>query len=69
MAHNPVLSRSHEDYLKVIYSLEDRFGVAQTGAIAEAPGGSVFFKLTAPAATAEAAAAQFEALLKSIQKS
>ncbi len=30
-----MLSRSHEDYLKVIYSLEARFGVAQTSAIAE----------------------------------
>ena len=30
-----MLSRSHEDYLKVIYNLEARFGVAQTTAIAE----------------------------------
>ena len=35
MADNTMLSRSHEDYLKVIYNLEARFGVAQTGAIAE----------------------------------
>ncbi len=35
MADNPRLSRSHEDYLKVIYDLEARFGVAQTSAIAE----------------------------------
>ena len=35
MAENPRLSRSHEDYLKVIYNLEARFGVAQTSAIAE----------------------------------
>lgn len=35
MADNPMLSRSHEDYLKVIYKLEARFGVAQTTAIAE----------------------------------
>ena len=35
MADNPMLSRSHEDYLKVIYNLEARFGVAQTSAIAE----------------------------------
>ena len=35
MADNTRLSRSHEDYLKVIYNLEARFGVAQTSAIAE----------------------------------
>ncbi len=35
MADNPRLSRSHEDYLKVIYNLEARFGIAQTSAIAE----------------------------------
>ena len=35
MADNPMLSQSHEDYLKVIYNLEARFGVAQTTAIAE----------------------------------
>lgn len=35
MADNPMLSRSHEDYLKVIYNLEARFGVGQTTAIAE----------------------------------
>ena len=35
MADNPVLSRSREDYLKVIYDLEARFGAAQIGAIAE----------------------------------
>ncbi len=35
MADNPMLSRSREDYLKVIYGLEARFGVAQTSAIAE----------------------------------
>ena len=35
MADNPMLSRSREDYLKVIYDLEARFGVAQTSAIAE----------------------------------
>ena len=35
MADDPTLSRSHEDYLKVIYDLEARFGVAQTNAIAE----------------------------------
>ncbi len=35
MADNTRLSWSHEDYLKVIYDLEARFGVAQTSAIAE----------------------------------
>ncbi len=35
MADNPMLSRSREDYLKVIYDLAARFGVAQTSAIAE----------------------------------
>ncbi len=35
MADNPMLSRSHEDYLKVIHDLEARFGAAQIGAIAE----------------------------------
>ena len=35
MADNPMLSRSHEDYLRVVYNLEARFGVAQTSAIAE----------------------------------
>ncbi len=34
MADNTLLSRAHEDYLRVIYNLEDRFGVAQTSAIA-----------------------------------
>ena len=28
MAEHPMLSRSHEDYLKVIYNLEARFGHA-----------------------------------------
>ncbi len=36
MADNTMLSQSHEDYLKVIHNLVARFGVAQTGAIAEA---------------------------------
>ena len=35
MAETTMLSRSHEDYLKAIYNLEARFGVAQTTAIAE----------------------------------
>ena len=35
MAETTMLSRSHEDYLKAIYDLEARFGVAQTTAIAE----------------------------------
>ena len=36
MANDTTLSQSHEDYLKVIYDLEARFGIAQTKAIAEA---------------------------------
>lgn len=36
MAEDLVLSRSHEDYVKVIYDLEGRFGAAQTSVIAEA---------------------------------
>ena len=35
MADDTTLSRSHEDYLKVIYDLQARFGVAQTNAIAK----------------------------------
>jgi len=38
------------------------------GAIVEAPGGSVFFKLTGPSASVEGAKAEFEALLGSIKK-
>ncbi len=38
MADNTMLSRSNEDYLKVIHDLEARFGVAQTSAIAEVLG-------------------------------
>jgi hypothetical protein len=38
------------------------------GAIIEAPGGSVFFKLTGPSATVEGAKAEFDALLGSIKK-
>lgn len=38
------------------------------GAIVEAPGGSVFFKLTGPSATVNGAKAEFDALLGSIKK-
>ena len=37
------------------------------GAIVEAPGGEVFFKLTGPEKTVQAAAKDFQSLLKSIQ--
>jgi hypothetical protein len=38
------------------------------GAIAEAPGGEVFFKLTGPAKTVAAAQGEFQAMLKSLKK-
>jgi hypothetical protein len=38
------------------------------GAIVEAPGGSVFFKLTGPSATVTGAKAEFDALLESMKK-
>ena len=41
---------------------------ALLGAIAEAPGGSVFFKLTGPAATVDHAARDFDRMLGSIRK-
>src|SRR5205814_1001364 len=37
------------------------------GGIAEAPNGSVFFKLTGPAATVKTATKEFDAMLKSIR--
>lgn len=43
-------------------------GYRMLGAIVEAPGGNVFFKLTGPAKTVAAAEAQFEALLKSVKR-
>lgn len=41
---------------------------ALLGAIAEGPGGNVFFKLTGPRKTVEKAAPQFDALLRSLKK-
>jgi hypothetical protein len=43
-------------------------GFRMLGAIVEAPEGNVFFKLTAPEATARAAAPEFEALLGSLTR-
>ena len=43
-------------------------GYRLLGAIVEAPGGNVFFKLTGPAATVGAAQAEFDALVASIRK-
>jgi hypothetical protein len=41
---------------------------ALVGAIAEGPGGNVFFKLTGPRKTVAKAAAQFEALVRSLKR-
>jgi hypothetical protein len=38
------------------------------GAIAEGPGGSVFFKLTGPASTVDAAYADFDRMVRSVKK-
>ena len=43
-------------------------GYRLLGAIVEAPGGEVFFKMTGPAKTMAAAQADFQAMLKSIRK-
>jgi hypothetical protein len=43
-------------------------GYRLLGAIVEAPGGNVFFKLTGPAATVAAARAELDALVASIRK-
>jgi hypothetical protein len=43
-------------------------GYRLMGAIVEAPGGNVFFKLTGPAATVGAAQADFDALVASLRK-
>lgn len=45
---------------------KQRFGLL--GAIAEGPGGNVFFKLTGPRRTVRAAAPQFDALIHSLSK-
>jgi hypothetical protein len=41
---------------------------ALLGAIAEGPGGNLFFKLTGPRKTVSKAAAQFEALVRSLKR-
>ena len=43
-------------------------GYRLLGAIVEAPQGAVFFKFTAPARTAAAQQAAFEAMLKSVAR-
>jgi hypothetical protein len=43
-------------------------GYRLLGAIVEAPGGNVFFKLTGPAATVAAAQAEFDALVASVHR-
>ncbi len=43
-------------------------GYRLLGAIAEGPGGEVFFKLTGPAKTVAAAQGEFQAMLKSLKK-
>jgi hypothetical protein len=43
-------------------------GYRLLGAIVEAPGGNVFFKLTGPAATVAAAQAELDALVASIRR-
>lgn len=52
----------------MMQSTGKKAGYRLLGAIVEAPGGNVFFKLTAPAATAAAAAAELDALVASIRK-
>jgi len=43
-------------------------GFALLGAIAEGPGGNVFFKLTGPRKTVQKAASQFDALVRSLSR-
>jgi hypothetical protein len=52
----------------LMQSRGEKPGYRLLGAIVEAPGGNVFFKLTAPGATAAAAEAAFERLLGSIAR-
>jgi hypothetical protein len=52
----------------MMQSTGKRTGYRLLGAIVEAPGGNVFFKLTGPAATIGAAQAEFDALVASIRK-
>jgi hypothetical protein len=52
----------------MMQSTGKRPGYRLLGAIVEAPGGSVFFKLTGPTATIGAAQADFDALVASLRK-
>lgn len=52
----------------MMQSTGKRAGYRLLGAIVEAPGGNVFFKLTGPAATVDAAQAEFDALVASVRK-
>jgi hypothetical protein len=52
----------------MMQSTGKKAGYRLLGAIVEAPGGNVFFKLTGPAATVNAAQADFDALVASIRK-
>jgi hypothetical protein len=52
----------------MMQSTGKKTGYRLLGAIVEAPGGNVFFKLTGPAATVAAAAAELDALVLSIRK-
>ncbi len=52
----------------MMQSTGKKTGYRLLGAIVEAPGGNVFFKLTGPAATIGAAQAEFDALVASIRK-
>lgn len=52
----------------MMQSTGKKTGYRLIGAIVEAPGGNVFFKLTGPAATVAAAQADFDALVASIRK-
>jgi hypothetical protein len=52
----------------MMQSTGKKTGYRLLGAIVEAPGGNVFFKLTGPASTVGTAQAEFEALVASIRK-
>jgi len=52
----------------MMQSTGKKTGYRLLGAIVEAPGGNVFFKLTGPATTVAAAQADFDALVASVRK-
>ena len=52
----------------MMQSTGKKTGYRLLGAIIEAPGGNVFFKLTGPAATVAAARADFDLLVSSLRK-